>query len=162
MDAATLRENLFYDRTTGDFIRLIGSSRAPVGEVAGYVDPSHGYVRISVCGKEYYAHRLAWLWVTGSWPESRVDHRNLVRSDNRWDNLRAATHAENCQNTGARAHGTSGRKGVTWHKVAGKWMAQIMAGRKKEYLGLYATREEAGAAYDAAAKRLHGEFSGGV
>lgn len=162
MDAATLREQIFYDAATGDFIRLVGSARFPPGSVAGYVDPSHGYVRLSVCGREYYGHRLAWLWVTGAWPESRIDHRNNDRADNRWSNLRAATVHQNNQNRGASADRDPGMKGVTFHRGAGKWMAQIAAHGVKEYLGLHDTPEEARAAYVEASKRLHGAFAHGV
>lgn len=88
-----------------------------------------------------------------------VDHINGNTLDNRRYNLRIATAAQNTQNQRISRNNSSGRKGVSWHKAAGKWFAQIKANGQHFYLGLFDTIEEAHGAYCAAADSLHGEFA---
>lgn len=88
-----------------------------------------------------------------------IDHWNGNGLDNRRSNLRAATHSQNMMNRPAPITNTSGYKGVSWHRKAGKWMAMIWDRNKQIYLGLYVDPVEAALAYDAAAIRLHGEFA---
>lgn len=151
LTAKRLREVLRYDPATGLFKRRHVTRNWR--EFAGAQD-SQGHVQIRVDGPLYAAHRLAWLYMTGEWPKAGVDHRNGIRSDNRWTNLRAATAAENCQNQVARCTNKSGVLGVRLLKN-GKWNAQIQAGGKKKNLGQFDTLEEAGQAYLAAKQRLH-------
>jgi hypothetical protein len=155
---ARLKELLHYDPLTGVFTRLVATSnRIKVGDVAGSFD-AYGYRRIMVEGKSYKAHRLAWLYVRGIWPANMLDHRNGIRTDNRIDNLREATSAQNGANTGKRSDNTSGFKGVCWNKHVGKWLAQIQIRSRMRYLGYFTTPEEASEAYQAAAKEYHKEF----
>jgi hypothetical protein len=86
-----------------------------------------------------------------------VDHINGNTMDNRRANLRLCVHAENCRNRGPGSNNTSGFKGV--RRSGAKWFAAITADRVCHPLGYFATRQEAAHAYDAAAKRLHGEFA---
>lgn len=154
-----LKQLLSYDPKTGLFTRLVGrrGPNARAGDVAG-CDNGQGYIRIYVDGKPYKGHRLAWLYMTGEWvPE--VDHENTDRSDNRWDNLREATRAQNRTNCGPYKNCTSGLKGVSFYKRTGKWKAQIQSGGKKVGLGYFVTKEAAHAAYVSAAHELHGEFA---
>ena len=88
-----------------------------------------------------------------------VDHRNGNGLDNRRDNLRVATHADNMKNTRMRGNNTSGFKGVYWDNFTGRWMAAIGHQGKFKNLGRFDTAEEAHAAYSAAATELFGEFA---
>lgn len=88
-----------------------------------------------------------------------VDHKNRNKLDNRRENLRLATRAENLRNTGPRANNRSGLKGVRWVAAMKKWEARISANYKVEILGWFKTSEEAYEAYKVAALRLHGEFA---
>src|SRR5690606_34614864 len=90
-----LKELLYYDPETGIFTRLVGRSgpRARAGDVAGS-DNGKGYIRIYVDGRPYKAHRLAWFYMHGEWPEE-IDHRNGERADNRLSNLRPVTRQQN-------------------------------------------------------------------
>lgn len=126
------------------------------GKIAGR--NTNGYRVIAINRKAYYAHRLAWVYVTGEWPKSDIDHINLNKSDNRLCNLREASRSQNSQNTPIRARNTCGLKGVTWHKKDKKWQAQIMVGRKPMYLGSYKTPNEAHDAYVEASRLYHREF----
>jgi hypothetical protein len=156
-----LRQLLNYEPTTGVFTRRLAiGRRSKVGDVAGYVDRSHGYVSLSVDGREYYAHVLAVAYVTGEWPAPHtVDHRNRKRSDNRWSNLRRCVRKTNNRNLSKQVRRTSTLKGVTWHKGGQKWMAQIHADGKRQYLGLFEDERKAHEAYAVAAAKLHGDFA---
>lgn len=87
-----------------------------------------------------------------------TDHVNGDKLDNRRENLRIASNSENQRNRGKPSNNTSSYKGVSWHRSAGKWQAQIMVNGKSMYLGLFTTPEAAHEAYTATAEKLHGEF----
>lgn len=91
----------------------------------------------------------------------KVDHINGDPLDNRRDNLRLTTHADNCKNRHRQVNNTSGYKGVSsQRRVNGvKWTAYITSDKKRYHLGCFETPEEAYAAYCEAAIRLHGEFA---
>jgi hypothetical protein len=143
-----------YSPSTGKFFCLKGKRR---GQETGLVEDS-GYVRVSYRGKYVPGHQLAWRIMTGKWPEQEIDHINRVKHDNRFENLRLATRGENSRNKGKHSNNTSGFKGVHWHKQRGAWVARIMVERDAIHLGCFANREDAFAAYAAAAKELHGDF----
>jgi hypothetical protein len=91
-------------------------------------------------------------------PHMQVDHINGNGLDNRRENLRLATVAQNQHNQGLSIKNTSGFKGVSWHKATGGWQAKIKFEGKRIWLGSYDTPEEAAAAYAAASEKFHGEF----
>ena len=154
-----LKELLHYDPDTGRFTWLqITSTRVKVGSVAGTRHTGTGYIYIGVDGKRYKAHRLAWLYVYGAFP-SIVDHKNLDGFDNRIDNLRECTQAQNACNTKIRSHNSCGLKGVTIQSNKKGWKAEIRLNHKRFHLGVFDTKEEAHEAYCAAAQTLHGEFA---
>jgi hypothetical protein len=155
---SVLKEKLRYDPETGEFVWLVpDSNRVKPGAVAGYTQ--HGYVKIQLLGKSYLAHRLAFLYMTGSHPVSQVDHVNRNRGENRWTNLREATPAENTRNAKRRTDNTSGYKGVYWHAIMGKWKALIRANRGTIHIGYFDTAREAAIAYVLESLELHGSFS---
>jgi hypothetical protein len=102
------------------------------------------------------AHRLIWKLVTGQTPPAQIDHRNLDRADNRWENLRAATPIENGRNR----PGDTQRdlpKGV-YRSSAGRLFAAAGVSGKSYYLGRFDTPAEAHEAWCAWARPIHGEF----
>ncbi len=103
----------------------------------------NGYVRMTIDYKDYYAHRLAFLYVTGNFPVDTVDHINHNKSDNRWSNLRVVTHQENCKNTPLYSTNNSGTSGVYWHKRDKKWIACIYVNGKKKHLGCFDNKDDA-------------------
>lgn len=92
-----LKELLSYDPDIGVFTWKIKSGRCSAGSVAGGVDYS-GYVDIRLRGKKYRAHRLAWLYMTGAFPNNIVDHIDRCKCNNKWHNLRDVTHSQNNMN----------------------------------------------------------------
>ena len=151
-----LKKLLHYDPETGVFTWKVKRPGRSVGDVAGSVG-TKGHRRIYLDNVQYKAHHLAWLYMTGEWPEDQVDHKDVDPDNNRWENLRAATNQQNCCN---RVHpNPSGLKGVSWKRRNRKWVAQIGVDGKRIHLGLFDSAEAAHAAYCAAAERLHGEFA---
>lgn len=160
--ADELRRLLAYDPDTGVFTWRAKSARnsyARVGDVAGWINKKYGYRRISVMATQHQAHRLAWLYVHGEWPAQFIDHVNGDRSDNRFSNLRLATHAENMCNRPKPRTNTSGYKGVSWCRRDRRWRVKIKVNGQHHHIGRFATQDEAHAAYCEAAKKLHGEFA---
>jgi len=126
------------------------------GSAAGHHD-NKGYISIRVLGRLYRAHRLAWLYTYGVWPDIEIDHINRVKTDNRIANLRNATQSQNSANTGMYINNTTGFKGVS--RARKKFKAEITKNGVVMRLGHFSTPEEAHAAYCQAAEELHGEFA---
>lgn len=116
---------------------------------------AEGYVRIRICGRLYQAHRLSWLVTYGAFPDGILDHINRIRTDNRVDNLRIATHSENMQNRKIQRNNKSGFRGVSWDEKYKKWRARINAGGKCINLGYHETAEQASAAFELARPKYH-------
>jgi hypothetical protein len=158
-----LRELLHYAPETGVFTwrqdRRCGRSASVLvvkaGDVAGCIAPDRR-VLISVDSKRYKAHRLAWFYVTGAWPNNDIDHRDGDSTNNRWSNLRDVPHGVNMENIRkARPGSSSGLLGVSWHPASKSWHARISIGNRGKSLGYYKTPEEGHKAYLEAKRRLH-------
>lgn len=149
-----LKDQFYYDPGTGVFTSRFKRNKWPDGREMGHVT-KHGYVQFRVDGAMYMAHRLAWLYMTGSFPKNGTDHINRNRSDNRWVNLREATQSENTQNTSAYSSNKSGFPGVSFHTKVGRWRAAIQQGRKHIHLGYFGTAEQASIAYQSAKVTYH-------
>jgi len=156
LTADRLRHVLAYSEETGDFTwKNPSGPRARVGDRAG--SATQGYINISIDGKLYRAHRLAWLYAYGAWPSLYLDHINGCGTDNRLENLREASQSQNMANSKLRSDCASGFKGVT--KYRSRWVATIAKSGRKIHLGVFDTPEEAHAMYLNAAKAVHGEFA---
>jgi len=128
------------------------------GKVAGNVNRKSGYHRISINGSRYYSHRLVWLLMTGKWPVAEIDHRDKIRSNNKFNNLRQATHSQNhCNKTSPQNR--SGYKGVYFDKKVGRFGASIKIRRRSKFLGYFSNPRDGYRVYCAEAKKLHGEFA---
>jgi hypothetical protein len=155
-DVAELRRVLHYNPDTGVFTWACQLSyRGKIGDVAGAID-GNGYRMIGVRGRQLHAHRLAWLYIHGKWPEADIDHIDGVRSANRIANLRAVPRSVNAQNLkGPMRNSTTGFLGVTTDSRDGMFVVKIGLDGKHHYLGRYETAPEAHAAYLRAKRRLH-------
>jgi hypothetical protein len=117
------------------------------------VSPSgNKYLAIGVDYERYLAHRLAFLYMTDEWPKGDVDHCNGDGLDNRWDNLREATRAQNNVNRRKLDNrNQSGHTGVRWHAGMKRWQAIFSF--------TFKTKEEAIEARRRVVEMLAGEFA---
>lgn len=151
---AKVKELFDYDPETGHLIWRSDRGKCKTkGKVAG---TKHvlGYIYIKIYGKNYRAHRLVWLWHYGGLPKNQLDHISGDRADNRIENLREATNAQNLQNQRkARLGSKSGYIGVSM--IGNKWMARIMVCGKSTYIGIYDDPISAHKAYIEKKRKLH-------
>jgi hypothetical protein len=159
---AELKEVVTYDPETGHFTWVKSSGNRAAGSRAGSTNGNakgKQYRRISINKELYLEHRLAFLWMTGAWPEQDVDHISRVESDNRWSNLRGAAPYENMQNRGRFANNKSGVKGVFWSRQQKKWGAQINYRGKQHLLGHFKELGDAKEFIELARSICHGDFA---
>lgn len=115
----------------------------------------HGYVITTIKGRTVLLHRLILDAPVGT----EVDHRNGDRLDNRRENLRLASRAQNASNRGLSVANRSGFKGVRWHRGTGRWEARIKVDGRDRYLGLHNDPRVAARVYDTAALEAFGPFA---
>lgn len=146
-----LEKYLNYCKETGVFTwKTDRVSNKINGKVAG--SDHKGYIRIILNNKKYMAHRLAWLYVYGEWPNI-IDHINGIKNDNRIENLRNVNKRENNSNT--YKHRNGHLVGTFYAKHANRWRARITINSKIIYLGYYNTQQEAHKAYIQALTTLY-------
>lgn len=144
-----------FDYQHGQLIRKKG--REIDKGIAGFISDK-SYVKIKIGKKAFTAHRLVFLWHHGYLPEI-IDHIDGNRSNNKIENLREATKAENCANQKIRSTNTSGMKGLVWHKANKKWIAQLCLNYKQYYFGSFVDRELAELVVIEATELFHKDFS---
>lgn len=148
-----LKKLLRYSKSSGIFTWLVTRSRTTKGSEAGSLGV-WGYVNICIDKKQYRANRLAWFYVTGEWPVELIDHKNGVKHDNRWRNLRAATHSINNQNI--RAALKTNKSGFLGVRIRPNgFSSQIYFCGKTVQLGRFKTAQKAHAAYVSAKRKYH-------
>lgn len=150
---AILKENLHYDPVTGVF------SWTDTGRPAGRKACGGRYIEISLFGELHKAHRLAFFYQTGKWPEQKIDHKDTDSLNNAWSNLREASQGQNCHNRSKASNNTSGVKVVHFNAKTGKWLARVTHNGVRFYLGLFLHLEDAKKAVEEKRKGLHGDFS---
>lgn len=130
-----------------------------IGDRAGSVGHK-GYRFIKIDNQEYSEHRLAFFYMTGEWPPNQIDHSDLNKAHNAWENIRPADGSQNQANRPISKRNTTGFKGVSGRKFAGgyRYIAQISHRGTNTHLGVFDTVEAAHVAYCKAAKRMHGKF----
>jgi hypothetical protein len=151
-----LKEILHYDPETGNFtwLKLKPHAKISIGDIAGNF--YNGYIRIKINNIRYLSHRLAWLYMTGSWPKFDIDHIEGIDMPNfnKFSNLRDTNKNEwNPQKL--MKHNTSGFRGIVFRKASNDWIAQIGVNYKRIYLGCFSTSEEASLAYETAKEKYH-------
>lgn len=162
---AEVLEFLDYEPATGIFRwkveRNSHGGKIRPGDQAGGIDPNDGYIRVKLFGRLYRLQHIAWLIMTGEWPDPALDleHRDRNRANNAWANLRLATRSQNNMNTGLRSDNKSGQKGVGRRKDTGQWYARVTVNRRVILLGHFDSFDDAVAARRAAERQHFGEFA---
>ena len=154
---AELQSILNYDPETGIFTRIKSRMSNKVNKVVGTLNKQNR-VQISINAKIYKAHRLAWLYVYGEWPQI-IDHINGNPADNRICNLRECTTQQNNYNAKLSKRNTSGIKGVRFDKDRNKWEANLRINGKRTRIGRFNTLEDAKNAIENARRIHHGNFA---
>lgn len=153
-----IRQLLSYDHESG---KLFWKERGPENFMAGKRSASHacklwnsrysgkeamtavggdGYLKGTIWGKYFLAHRVIWKIVMGIDPDE-IDHINGNKRDNRWENLRDVDRNENAKNIATPLTNTSGNIGI--HKRGPSWFVGIRGNGKQLHVGSYPTLEEA-------------------
>jgi len=152
-----LRKLFYYDKKMGNLIWRLSLNRGvKPGNIAGSMNKKTGYLRITIRGKGYMAHRLVWLWHYGSWPKDQIDHINRNKAENKIENLRDVDTSTNHFNIDLRKNNKSGVTGVHWYQITKKWCAMIKINNKGKNLGYF------GNIFDAACARKSAENNLGV
>lgn len=146
------KEFLSYDPDTGLFTWIKNASAKTLkGQIAGTKNKD-GYIRIHFKRRQegskkagFMAHRLAWLFVFGKWPERQIDHINGIPDDNRIENLRDVSGSVNQQNKAC--HRSGKIVGVSYRKDKKKWCAKIGVNGKQKFVGYFNTEQEAHKAF---------------
>ncbi len=155
LTAEYLRELLSYNPETGEFIWQVSCRGTKAGDIAG-TPGSQGRRHIIIGYARYKAHRLAWLYVYGKWPEKLIDHINGYPTDNRIENLREATVREYLYNQRrSNKNNKTGVLGVQWRPMKNKFRARITVSGKEISLGHFDSIEDAEKAYLEAKAKLH-------
>jgi hypothetical protein len=142
----------------GELYWVIAKKGRKTGIPVGFKN-STGYRQITYNYDKYLVHRIIFLYHNGYMPE-KVDHKNGNIDDNRIENLRAATHADNRKNSRKRTKNKSSKyKGVSYYKTKGKWRAQIMHKSVNKHLGLFENELDAALAYNTSAMLYYGEYA---
>lgn len=153
-----LNEIFVYHPNTGDLYWSELSKNKRKGRKCEVLS-SKGYIRVSIDGRTYAAHRVVFAMATGKWPDDQIDHINGDKADNRISNLREANNRENNRNKKVFSNNRLGVKGVYKRPASGRYQARIMHCGKSICLGTFLSKEDAIDAYNAAAILMHGEFA---
>lgn len=157
-----LRELLDYNRVTGVFrwkyVKGEEATKRLPGKIAGGPRSKHSYIQLGLDGKRYYAHRVAWFYVYGTWPKY-IDHRDRNKQNNALLNLREASVSQNGFNRRADRKNKLGVKGVRKDPKYEIYEARICINGEQIALGWFRTVEQAKEAYKHAAQKFHGEFA---
>lgn len=149
--------SIFSYQDNGNLIRKTSAGSSRAGSVVGHIDDK-GYRKTTINRKSFGVHQLVWLYHHGSMP-GQIDHNDKNPSNNRIENLRAATQSENQQNIDLKSNNKSGYKGVYFHKATSKYASQLRKNGKCIHLGLFLCPKEAALAYNEAAVKYFGEFA---
>lgn len=157
--AERARELFSYDPETGHLVRILKTSPHIKMNTQVTCKDRHGYLFVSADHRQYRVHRLVWLMMTGEWPTADVDHINMVRDDNRWVNLRAATRSQNMANSRVRpSEDPNKSKGIVRTSCDG-WQVTITKDGRTRCFGTFGNKETAEQVYREESARLFGEFA---
>ena len=156
--AETVRELFTYNPENGELRWKVARQRISKGDIAGHINKSDGYRYVCFNYHDILAARLIWLFMTGGWPKCQIDHKNRIRHDNRWINLREATNGQQTINQ-VRGRSNTGVTGVWYDEKRNQYRVKIQVKGKEYTLGRYKTFEEAVEWRKLAEQEFYGEFA---
>lgn len=145
LEVEYLKKYLTYHPDLGIFTSNVKRLRYIDGEPVGYTK-KNGYIEIYLNGGYHYAHRLAWLYMTGEFPIDNIDHLDGNPQNNKWKNLRLANQSINTKNQKSKKSNKTGKIGVFYRKDREKWIAYIKVDYKRINLGTFLNFEDAATA----------------
>lgn len=148
--ASDIKEWISYNQKTGEFRWIKSRGNKKAGNIAGHLN-SIGYIELQFNEFRLLAHRLAWFYCYGKFPDFTIDHLDNDKTNNRIANLRDVTHAENAKNTKHSAHWLHGYvpqsknkcKSRNVEKVGKRYRVHFVDNYLKYIFGYYDTLEEA-------------------
>ena len=146
-----------FDYKDGNLYWKAKTKGIQVGDRAGCINKD-GYVIVGLDGKKQMAHRIVFCMQYGYMPEF-IDHINGDKTDNRIENLRECTRAENAKNAKLRKGSFSGLKNVRWRKAENKWCVSMRIHGKEKHLGYYHDIELADLVATEARDKYFGKFA---
>ena len=130
---AELKQRLDYNPETGIFTwkHKINPYYTCKYIQAGHSLKNRGHIVIGINNHEYFAHRLAWLWQYGHFPDGAIDHINQNPLDNRLCNLRIADKSLNGHNSKISKRNKTGYKGIIYYPARSAWAVEVMINRQR-------------------------------
>jgi hypothetical protein len=147
-----LKQRLCYDAETGFWTWLNGPRRGKRAGGLGTNSRGQRYWYVGFDNRRYTSSHLIYFYMTGKWPEQEMDHINNIATDDRWQNLRSVTRAQNEWNKEKYRNNKSGVKGVYFRD--GKWIVGVRRNGIRQIVGRFPTIEEARVAYEVAARAM--------
>lgn len=145
-----------YDKKTGFIHSAVprANNKVKAGQIVGH-PCSKGYLQVSMNGKLFSAHRVAWVLHYGYWPDCQIDHIDRNPSNNRIENLRLCRNGnfDNSQNQSRQKNNTSGHIGI--NLMGGYWRVRLAVNGKRMSFGLFKTIADAIDARNKAVKQFH-------
>ena len=151
-EAEWCRQVFDYEPSTGILRWKVNRANAKAGAEAGTLHRD-GYRVVRALGKFRRVHRVIWLMSYGEWPKSSVDHINGDTTDNRIENLRCVTVAQNQWNR-VKPNG-----GVFWHKTNKRWTVSLQVNGRLMHFGSFIDKSAAAEVAAKAIKEHHGEYA---
>jgi len=152
-----LKKILTYDPESGEFTWNLNVRRMRKGINAGRMD-TKGYWTIQFKGSKYQAHRLAWLYIKGSFPDKDLDHIDGDKLNNKFSNLREVEKWQNSWNSKLAKNNKSGVKGISWCVASRKWVARITVRGVVMCLGCSSDKNYLKGVIDKARVEYHDKF----
>ena len=144
---------------TGEMVNIVPRKNSKcVGEKLG-ARSGNGQIMLSVDGRAYQMHRLAWFWMTGEWPKNLIDHKDRDPTNNKWSNLRESDRAQNGHNANKKRNNTTGITGIWYCKKRKKYIAEIFVRGVKISLGASEDKQVAAELRAEAEKKYFGKYA---
>ena len=150
-------QSLFDYRDGELYWKIKPSKKVKINAKCGCIH-ANGYLRTKVKDKVWLNHRIIFLYHHGYLPKY-IDHIDTNKLNNKIENLRPTTNAQNQHNVKLSAKNTSGYKNVSFCPQTKKWAVKITVNKLKKTIGRYDDIELADLVAQEARIKYHGQFA---